>query len=150
MHAQSSFSYPDQYLGSFPETEACVQTPESADQPTHATIKHRSITGLVESVTVTVTDQFFCKVSLRSTHPATSSCPQIIFILTAFRVLTLIASLRHHLFPLRSKCPPSAPLQVAIRGTRVTLLLPEKFSSKLKTEAKVILTLLTRRAGADK
>ena len=103
---------------------------------------YRSITGLVESVT----DQFFCRVSLRSTHPrpATSSCPQIFFTFTAFRALTLIASLQKHLFPLRLKRPASAPLRVAVRGTRVAFFLPEKFSSKLETEAQVILTLLIK------
>ena len=57
----------------------------------------------------------------------------------------LLILLQHHLFPLLLKTlSERSAFPLALRGTRVVFLLLKQFSSKLETEAEVILTLLIK------
>jgi hypothetical protein len=57
----------------------------------------------------------------------------------------LLLLLRHHLFPLLFKTlSERSAFPLALRATRVVFLLLKQFSSKLETEAEVILTLLIK------
>ena len=60
----------------------------------------------------------------------------------------LLIILQHRFFPCSSKHSPSTPLsRLPLRGIRVVFL--KQFSSKLETEAKVILTLLIKLVGGE-
>jgi Guanine nucleotide exchange factor in Golgi transport N-terminal len=103
---------------------------------------------LIESVLTNYLEPFR-KVCLSSASPIrdlyASSHPQILLLFTAFRGLTLITTP-----PL-----PSAPQNersaflLAPGGTRIVFLLLKQFSSELKTDAEVILTLLIKLIGGE-
>jgi hypothetical protein len=97
---------------------------------------------LIESV-LTNYHELFRKVCLSSPSPIrdmyANSCPQI----TQHSELLIL--LQHHLFPLLLKTlSERSAFPLALRGTRVVFLLLKQFSSKLETEAEVILTLLIK------
>jgi hypothetical protein len=77
-----------------------------------------------------------------------SSCPRITLMFTAFRALNLITTPPFPPAPQRS---PSSAFPLALHGTRVVFLLLrlKQFSSKLETEAEVILTLLIKLIGGE-
>jgi hypothetical protein len=98
---------------------------------------------LIESV-LTNYHELFRNVRLPVTYlrPVASSCPQS---LTCSQHSELLILLQHHLFPLLLKTlSERSAFPLALRGTRVVFLLLKQFSSKLETEAEVILTLLIK------
>jgi hypothetical protein len=56
---------------------------------------------------------------------------------------------QHHISPLLLKTLPSSAFPLALRDTCIVFLLLKQFSSKLETEAEVILTLLIKLIGGE-
>lgn len=99
---------------------------------------------LIESV-LTNYHQLFRKVS-PPLYPSETCMPVLVLkSLSSSRHSELLLLLQHHLFPLLLKTlSERSAFPLSLRGTCVVFLLLKQFSSKLETEAKVILTLLIK------